>query len=282
MNVCILLFLGGCSNTRVLVEGTKRIIIEDDTQNNRSEKVSIENNEFTQGHFKIGNPYIINNIKYIPKLVSNYDEEGIASWYGPKFHKKLTANGEVFDQNKVSAAHKTLPLPSIVKVTNLKNNKKIYIRINDRGPFVNDRIIDLSKEAAIKLNVYRKGTENVRVQFIETGPHLLSKKFLEQEYLNKYARKLETSKENKEGEKKYYYLQLGAFSEENNAKSFLEKIKKRLDKEIESYSKIFIDDNINYLHKVLLGPFVDEKNAEKVANKLSELGLKTIIILSEG
>ena len=228
MNVFLLLFLEGCSNTRVLVEGTKRIIIEDDTQNNRSEKVSIKDNEFTQGHFKIGNPYIINNIKYIPKLVSNYDEEGIASWYGPKFHKKLTANGEVFDQNKVSAAHKTLPLPSIVKVTNLKNNKNIYIRINDRGPFVNDRIIDLSKEAAIKLNVYRKGTENVRVQFIETGPHLLSKKFLEQEYLNKYARKLETSKENKEGEKKYYYLQLGAFSEENNAKSFLEKIKKKI------------------------------------------------------
>ena len=119
MNVFLLLFLEGCSNTRVLVEGTKRIIIEDDTQNNRSEKVSIKDNEFTQGHFKIGNPYIINNIKYIPKLVSNYDEEGIASWYGPKFHKKLTANGEVFDQNKVSAAHKTLPLPSIVKVKNL-------------------------------------------------------------------------------------------------------------------------------------------------------------------
>ena len=97
------------------------------------------------GHYKVGNPYVIDGIKYIPKLVKNYNETGIASWYGPNFHLKKTANGEIFDQDKISAAHKTLPLPSIVKIT---DNKKrvIYIRVNDRGPFVNNRIIDFPKK----------------------------------------------------------------------------------------------------------------------------------------
>ena len=88
------------------------------------------------GHYKIGEPYQINGNWYYPKEDSNYNEVGIASWYGPKFHNKLTANGEIFDQDKISAAHKTLPLPSIVKVTNLNTQKFLFIRVNDRGPFV--------------------------------------------------------------------------------------------------------------------------------------------------
>ena len=144
--ILFLLFNCACTNTRMIVEGTKKVI----NKTSKEEKESTQKENLSKGHYKVGNPYKINGVKYIPKLVSEYDEIGIASWYGPKFNLKKTANGEIFDQEKISAAHKTLPLPSIVKVTNLENNNTIFLRVNDRGPFVNDRIIDFSKKAAIK------------------------------------------------------------------------------------------------------------------------------------
>ena len=125
--------------------------------------------------YKIGKPYVVDGKKYFPKKNLNYDEKGIASWYGPKFHGKPTANGEMFNQYKLTAAHKTLPIPSAVKVTNLKNNKSIIIRINDRGPFVNDRIIDLSYQSAKKLKLLETGTGFVRVQILRPESILLEK-----------------------------------------------------------------------------------------------------------
>ena len=125
--------------------------------------------------YKIGNPYVVDGKKYFPKKNLNYDEKGIASWYGPKFHGKLTANGEIFNQYKLTAAHKTLPIPSAVKVTNLKNNKSLIIRVNDRGPFINDRIIDLSYQSAKKLNLLAAGTGFVRVQILRPESILLEK-----------------------------------------------------------------------------------------------------------
>ena len=187
----LLLTIFSCANTRVVVEGVKTVIKKDSEEEVKKNK---NEDKFTKGHYKIGQPYVINNIKYTPKLVAYYDKNGIASWYGPKFDKKPTANGEIFDQNKVSAAHKTLPLPSIVKVTNLNNNKFLYIRVNDRGPFFNNRIIDLSKQAAIELNIFSKGTEEVNVRLLESGPHLLETVFLDQSYLERYANNLEIKK----------------------------------------------------------------------------------------
>ena len=125
--------------------------------------------------YKIGNPYVVDGKRYYPKKNLNYDEKGIASWYGPKFHGKPTANGEIFNQYKLTAAHKTLPIPSAVKVTNLKNNKSLIVRINDRGPFVNDRIIDLSYQSAKKLNLLKSGTGFVRVQLLRSESLLLEK-----------------------------------------------------------------------------------------------------------
>ena len=98
------------------------------------------------GRYKVGGPYQIKGIWYRPRIDYQYDQTGIASWYGPQFHGKLTANGEIFDMNLVSAAHKTLPMPSMVRVTNLRNGKALNIRLNDRGPFAHGRIIDLSKQ----------------------------------------------------------------------------------------------------------------------------------------
>ena len=119
-------------------------------------------------HVKVGGPYTIGGITYRPHHDPNYSEEGVASWYGPKFHGKLTANGEIFDQNRLTAAHRTLPLPSLVRVTNLENGRSEVLRLNDRGPFAGNRIIDLSKAAAKRLGTKEKGLAQVRVDYL--GP----------------------------------------------------------------------------------------------------------------
>jgi rare lipoprotein A len=119
-----------------------------------------------EGNYKTGKPYQVNGVWYYPSEDLSYDETGIASWYGPTFQEKYTANGEIFDQNAVSAAHKTLPLPSVVQVTNLDNGRMIEVRVNDRGPFVGTRIIDLSRRAAQLLGFEQNGTAKVRVKVL--------------------------------------------------------------------------------------------------------------------
>lgn len=116
------------------------------------------------GQIKIGNPYQVAGVWYYPADDHDYDETGIASWYGADFHDKLTANGEIFDMNEVSAAHKTLPMPSYVEVTNLANGRQMVVRVNDRGPFKPGRIIDLSRRAAQMLGFDAAGVTQVRVR----------------------------------------------------------------------------------------------------------------------
>ncbi|WP_324287460.1 septal ring lytic transglycosylase RlpA family protein [Campylobacter sp. MG1] len=112
-------------------------------------------------------PYVINGKTYYPSAVNVGDSEtGIASWYGPGFHGKKTSNGEVFDTNALTAAHKTLPMNTIVKVDNLENGKSIVVRINDRGPFVPGRIIDLSNRAAYAIDMTKKGTAKVKISVL--------------------------------------------------------------------------------------------------------------------
>ena len=118
-------------------------------------------------HFKVGAPYKIDGKQYIPGIDANYSEVGEASWYGSKFHNKLTANGEIFNKGDMTAAHRTLPLPSVVTVTNLENNKTVKLRVNDRGPFAKDRIIDVSEEAAEQLGFHRQGTTKVLVKLLK-------------------------------------------------------------------------------------------------------------------
>lgn len=108
-------------------------------------------------------------IWYVPREQPDYDQVGMASWYGDDFQMKATASGELFDMNMPSAAHTTLPLPSIVEVTNLDNGRRIKVRVNDRGPFVGDRIIDMSREAARELGYERQGLAHVRVRYVGRG-----------------------------------------------------------------------------------------------------------------
>ena len=119
-----------------------------------------------QSGFKIGKPYQIQGVWYYPGEDYSYDETGIASWYGPDFHGKFTANGEIFDQNEVTAAHRTLPMPCFVRVTNLDNGRSLIVRVNDRGPFAHSRIIDLSRRSAQLLGMELQGTARVRVQIL--------------------------------------------------------------------------------------------------------------------
>lgn len=118
------------------------------------------------GIYKVGNPYQIAGRWYYPKEDYNYSETGMASWYGEDFNGKMTANGERYNMNTLTAAHRTLPLPCIVKVTNLQNGRSIIVRVNDRGPYVKDRIIDLSKHGAQLLGYMGQGTTKVKVEIL--------------------------------------------------------------------------------------------------------------------
>ena len=122
------------------------------------------------GYYKVGSPYTINGVRYVPREDNRYDRTGYASWYGEKFHGRRTANGETYNMNDLTAAHPTLPLPTHVRVTNLANGKSLVLRVNDRGPFAKGRIIDVSKQAAKKLGFYKQGTAKVRVQYISRAP----------------------------------------------------------------------------------------------------------------
>jgi rare lipoprotein A len=119
------------------------------------------------GRFHIGNPYKIAGRWFAPEDNPQYDEVGLASWYGDAFHGRLTANGEVFDSGSLSAAHPTLPLPTYVRVTNLENDRSVIVRVNDRGPFAHSRLIDVSEKTAELLGFKRAGTAKVRVQYVD-------------------------------------------------------------------------------------------------------------------
>ena len=158
--LCVLAF-AGCSEMKLALHVVKQI--------NRETQEVPETRSLPQSArsgYKLGSPYEIDQAWYYPSYDPHYNRTGIASWYGPAFHGRPTANGEVFDMNAVTAAHPTLPLPSRVRVTNLENGRQLEMRVNDRGPFVDGRLIDLSRRAAQLLGFYRTGLAKVRVEYL--------------------------------------------------------------------------------------------------------------------
>ncbi len=148
------LVVASCAETQLVLHAAKRI-----KQEQKPPAVS-------KGRYKVGDPYKIAGVYYYPAINYAYSESGVASWYGPKFHGQPTANGESFDMNELSAAHRTLPLPSMVRVVNLDNGRSLALRVNDRGPFARGRIIDVSRRAAQLLGFRYRGTARVRVEIM--------------------------------------------------------------------------------------------------------------------
>ena len=122
------------------------------------------------GVYRLGKPYTVAGRTYVPEENTNYTAVGMASWYGDDFHGRYTANGEIFDMNSISAAHPTLPLPCYARVTDLANHRSIIVRVNDRGPYVGDRVIDLSVKAAKLLGFYGEGLAKVKVEYVGRAP----------------------------------------------------------------------------------------------------------------
>jgi rare lipoprotein A len=122
------------------------------------------------GVYRVGKPYVVAGREYVPHEDVNYSAVGLASWYGDDFHGRYTANGEIFDMNSISAAHPTMPLPSYARVTNLANHRSIIVRVNDRGPYVGNRVIDLSVRTAKLLGFYGNGLAKVKVDYVGRAP----------------------------------------------------------------------------------------------------------------
>lgn len=184
--------------------------------------------------------YSFENKTYkIKKDLKSYEETGIASWYGEKFHKHKTANGEVYDMYKMSAAHTTLPIPSYVKVTNLENNKTTIVRVNDRGPFRKNRIIDLSYAAAHKLDMLGKGTAKVKIELIKINKE------------SNYSKKL--------------YVQVFASRNDQNTNRALKDLKNKT-----QLQHVLIKEQ--ELNKIQIGPFDNEKQARNFASTARKIG----------
>ena len=148
----LILALAACAETELVLHAVKHL-----------------GNETPTPAYKIGDPYQIDDVWYRPAVDYTYVETGIASWYGADFHNRATANGETYNMDLVTAAHRTLPLPSMVQVTNLENGRSLKVRVNDRGPFARGRIIDMSKRGAELLGFKQQGTAKVRVEILAEG-----------------------------------------------------------------------------------------------------------------
>lgn len=198
-------------------------------------------------------PYQVDGVTYRPITdVDDFSEEGIASWYGPTFHGQLTSNKEVYDMNAMTAAHKTLPFNTMVKVINLENGAETVVRINDRGPFSKQRVIDLSYKAAKKLGMVAKGTANVRLIVVSNK--------------NEKEAKNHATPES-------YTIQVAVFKNQDNANKMGQKLEN---------SKItpFNQDGTQY-HRVLVGSFTDFDNALKTRDEVRKQGYANAYIVPD-
>ena len=150
------LLISACAETELVIHSAKELT-------SFADSASVAK---TKGSYKVGRPYQIKGTWYYPAENFKYVQTGVSSWYGQKFHGRKTANGETYNMNDLTAAHRTLPMPSMVRVINLKNGRSLKLRINDRGPFARSRIIDVSRRAAQLLGFQRAGTASVRVEVI--------------------------------------------------------------------------------------------------------------------
>jgi rare lipoprotein A len=204
-------------------------------------------------------PYVVLGKTYvILPTEEGYSERGVASWYGEKFHGHKTSNGEIFSMYEVSAAHKSLPIPSFLRVTNLDNNRSIVVRVNDRGPFHGERIIDLSYAAAVKLGYADRGTARVQLDAITVKGSSRDKMTLEDQISNP-----ETLGNSKQVEQ---FLQVGAFSDINTAQAVSNKLKGMTDRPI--FIRSITNSTNDVFHRVRIGPINDPIEIQQLTERL--------------
>lgn len=214
---------------------------------------------------KQGNPpsYKVYGRRYhVMDSSEGYVKRGVASWYGTKFHGRSTSSGETYNMYAMTAAHRSLPLPTYVRVTHLENGRSVVLRVNDRGPFHNNRLIDLSYSAAKKLGITAKGTGIVEVRAINPRNYRFQK-----------TRRSKTSKSPKTKYK--LYLQAGAFVSRNNA----EQLKTRLNGLLARHEISTGFNNQNKLYRVRIGPLASIDEADQLAEKISQAGVASPYIV---
>jgi len=218
-----------------------------------------------------GNPksyQVFGKTYYVLPTNEGFTEQGTASWYGTKFHGRKTSNGETYDMYAMTAAHKNLPLPSYLEVTNISNGKQVIVRVNDRGPFHGGRIIDLSYAAAAKLGMLKQGTSSVKIRAItpeQNNSHTPAPPLLSS--TSTVDSKTTNLKETN------LYIQVGAFGNEENAKQ----VKQELENSHIQPIHIHIDkNNESTFYRVQVGPYINLVDADLMRIKLSQLGVKKI------
>jgi rare lipoprotein A len=234
-------------------------------------------------NIRYARPYKAMGKEYRPmKSYAPYQQQGMASWYGKRFHGNKTASGEIYDMNKMTAAHTTLPIPSYAKVTNLSNGKSIVVRVNDRGPFHKDRIIDLSYAAAYKLGFIAKGSSLVEVEAIDPK---LAANYKSQGVSNQTASSkpvtaptsvvVAQSTNTNAADISGYFVQVAAFKSQESANRMRDKVKLELslrDEEVQSWYN-------NGAYKVRAGPYASRAEAEKLVAKVKlTLGSSAMIL----
>jgi len=238
--------------------------------------------------YKVGKPYKVSGKIYRPAADPHYDRTGLASWYGSKFHGRKTANGDLFNMNALTAAHTTLPMPSYVRVTNMENGRWLILKINDRGPFVGDRLIDVSRRAAQLLGFEKKGVTKVRVQAVNGPGGERPKQILAQNNTPIVPvmkapllvakppdrQQIPASKNIESG--KNIYVQIGAYSDKNNAKKTGDSVHHISDIKIER-----IDINGQNLYRVRIGPHPTMELAEIILGRILSLGHNTARIVTD-
>lgn len=215
---------------------------------------------------KYGNPEsysVFGKTYYVKEPIGEFKQDGIASWYGMKFHGERASSGEDYDMYAMTAAHKTLPIPVFVEVVNIDNGRKAIVKVNDRGPFHEGRIIDLSYAAATKLGVAKTGTANVSIRVVQSNQEI---KRIQSEVIV----------ESPTTENGKIYLQIAAFTEQENAKKYLSKLEGEgfFDVRLHAESK-----SGSALYKVRLGPLPTEKVAKNILNQLEEKKYRNLKII---
>lgn len=248
--VVVTVFLAGCSSSHYdgLPNGHRDF--DADSIPNAVPKVEPKS--------RYGNPSsytVLGHTYHVLKNPDCYEEKGIASWYGTKFHERRTSSGEPYNMYSMTAANKVLPLPTYVRVTNLQNGRQIIVKVNDRGPFHENRVIDLSFAAAKKMGMMGKGTALVEIQAIDPrDPNT----FCGHGVTPAHAQKTQI------------YLQIGAFSSEANAQTFATKVRQHTNRPV---SVITVTAKAKTLYKVQIGPIKNVDETDTVTNRLKSAGL---------